>query len=233
MIVIVASRFDEQAERLAERWAPLGASLLTCRDLSEVGWQYAPDKPAESVAVIGGRAIAARDITGVLTRLPYVSEHETLHIVRQDRAYVAQEMTAFLRVWLNSLECPVLNRPSSACLSGPGWPGEQWIHLAARLGIRVQPVRWRAELSADVPKDDPASADVTVTVVGGDCLGSVDRTLAKQARLLAEVARVDLLSFRFGGDALELRGADPWPDVSSPEVADAILERLEVGGGRC
>jgi hypothetical protein len=63
-------------------------------------------------------------------------------------------------------------------------------------------------------------------------MGAVNDVLATLARRLARAARVDLLSVRFGetADGLELLGADSWPDVSSPEVADTILDYLSEAG---
>ncbi len=232
MLLVVAGRQDRQARDLVERWSGSGAGLLTCEDLSVAGWRYLLSDPENSTLVIGGRSIAAEEISGVLTRLAYVSERELVRIAREDRRYVAAEMTAFLRSWLSSLECPVLNRPVPTSLSGPGWCHEQWIHAAARLGIPVRPVRRRIAFPAGAPEDEPVPPDITVTVVGERCLGPVD--LAGRARRLARAARVELLCVRFGetGDGPELLGADAWPDASSPEVAGAILEYLS-GGGRC
>lgn len=232
MLLVVAGRHDRQARDLVERWSASGASLLTCEDLSVAGWRYRLSEPENSTLVIGGRSFAADEISGVLTRLPYISERELVRIAREDRRYVAAEMSAFLRSWLFSLECPVLNRPVPTSLSGPGWCHEQWIHAAARLGIPVRPVRRRIAFPVGAVEDEPLPPDVTVTVVGERCLGPED--LAEQARRLAWAARVDLLCVRFGeiGYGPELLGADSWPDTSSPEVADAILEYLSEGG-RC
>jgi len=232
LTLVVAGRHDGQARDLVQRWSGSGAGLLTCEDLSVAGWRYTLGEPESSTLVIGGRRIAADEIAGVLTRLSHVSEHDLSRIVQQDRRYVAAEMTAFLQSWLSTLECPVLNRPVSTSLSGPGWCHEQWVQTATRLGIPVRPVRRRIAFPADAPGAEPLPPDVTLTVVGERCLGPVNGVLTAQARRLARVARVDLLSVRFGEteDGPELLGADAWPDVSSPEVADAILEYLSEGG---
>lgn len=225
MLVIVAGSRDEKSRELAERWASRDAAVLTPRDLSMAGWRYSPGSIGRSVAMIGGRAVAAREITGVLTRLPHVPEWEPTWIHREDRAYVAAEMTAFLRSWLSSLECPVLNPPTTNCLSGPGWQQEHVAYTAAGLGIPVRPVEWRIEPSADISEDEPALAGVEVTVVGDECAGSPDQTLSGWTRSLARAARVDLLAARFeeSEEGPRLCGADPWPDVASSEVADTML----------
>ena len=202
--------------------------VLACEDLSVAGWRHDPGSPDTSVVVVGGEAIAAAGIEGVLTRRSRVLEWELARIVPADRPYVAAEMTAFLRSWLSGLGCPVLNPPVSTCLSGPGWCREEWVRAAAHLGIPVRPVRWRLDDSADAPEDEPA---FTATVVGERCLGAANHASSRWAQLLARAAGVDLLAVRFGEtkSGIELIDADPWPDVSEPEVADEILEYFGEG----
>jgi hypothetical protein len=198
VLVIVASRHDGVARRLADHWAAHEALLLTCEDLSIAGWRHPVGAAGRSTAVVGGRVVAVEEITGVLTRRPYVAEHELEHIVPADRTYVASEMTAFLLSWLSSLECPVLNQPTPSGLSGPNWWPEQWTYAAARFGLPVRPVRRRA-----VPHDDARDAadpsPLSVTVVGERCLGPVHPELADQARRFARAVGVDLLALRFSG----------------------------------
>ena len=146
LIVVVASRLDQGARTLAASQGTDRVALLTCEDLSVPGWRHYVAAGGTSVAVIDGREVAVEEITGVVTCLPNVSELELLHIVPSDRAYVAAEMSAFLLSWLSALSCPVLNRPSPTCLSGPYWRPEQWARVASEVGMRVQPVHRRVAL---------------------------------------------------------------------------------------
>jgi hypothetical protein len=231
VIIVVASCHDQRAQTLVARQGPDRVALLTCEDLSVPGWRYYLAAAGTSVAVIGGREIAPEEITGVVTCLPGVSELELLHIVPADRQYVAAEMTAFLLSWLSTLSCPVINRPTPTCLSGPYWRPEQWTYVASQIGMRVQPVYRRVAFVGDFM---PAvSESTTVTVVGERCLGQVDTTVMTGARRLARAANVEVLAVRVSGsgpDATFL-GADPWPDLTSQETADVILEYIE-GRGR-
>ena len=226
MLIVVASRLDEGAAELARRRDDV--RVLSCEDLSVAGWRHGPGASESSTAVVGGEVIPAAEIEGVLVRRSRVLNWETGHVVPGDRAYAAAEMTAFLRSWLSGLGCPVLNRPSATCLSGPGWCREEWVRAAARLGMPVRKVRWSIGSRDDLPEDEPA---FTATVVGERCLGGLNRESSGWATRLARVARVDLLAVRFGEAeaGLELLDADPWADVTAPEVADAVLEYLGEG----
>ena len=234
MVAVVASHHDRAASRFVERWAGRGAILLTVSDLSTAGWRLTGGAPQTSTAVIGGRIVAARELSGVLTRRPVVFEQELAHIAPEDRAYVAAEMTAFLCAWLAELTCPVLNRPSPACLAGPNWRRERWAHTVERLGIPVQPVRRQVGLPAQQGPPPALLARVTVTVVGNRCIGDVDDALAQAARRLAAAARVELLAVHWSGADRGARfvGADLWPDVASPPIAEAVYDYLSGGATR-
>jgi hypothetical protein len=230
MLVIVANRHNATAEALIRRWGVYDARLLSCEDLSIAGWCHRLTDPGVSTAVIDGRVIRASKITGVLTLLPWVTADQLIHIIPEDRAYVAAEMAAFLISWLSELTCPVLNRPTPACLTGPGWRPEQWVHAAARMGIPIRPIRRSVVLMAEPLPEDAVGElpPAIVTVVGERCFGEVDGTLMMHARRLAAATGVSLLTVHFdgpGGDA-RLLGAALRPDISSPEIADAILELL-------
>lgn len=226
MIVIVARRGDESARSLAARWSAHGTLLLSPPDLSISGWQYNPLATEASAAVISRRSIGSSEITGVLTRLSWVFEHELIHLAPNDRAYAASEMNAFLLALLDGLACPLLNRPTATCLSGPCWRRERWVHFAAGLGIPVCPVRREARPSDALSPEEPQPPSKSVTVVGDRCFGETDETIANCARQLASAAGVDLLRVHFrevDGES-RLLGADLCPDISSTDVADAILD---------
>jgi hypothetical protein len=226
VIVILASRNDELAQSLITRWQPYDAVLLTCADLSVRGWRDSLGLAA-STAVVGGREIAQEEIRGVLTRVPGIFEQELLHIISADRAYVAAEMTAFLTSWLSRLACPILNRPTPTSLSGPYWRPEQWTAVAARLGIPVCPVQRHVALaSAGAPMQyivEPG--EVSVTIVGDRCFGSGNEEMMRHASRLAQAVKVNFLTVHFSSiasGALFLR-ANVWPDLSSDEIADAVI----------
>jgi hypothetical protein len=229
VLVILAGEQDHSARWLAQRWNRFGAGVLSPNDLSFAGWRHHVGVACEDTAVIDRQIVPAAKITGVLTRLPCVSEHELVHIVPADRAYVAAEMTAFLLSWLSGLACRLLNRPTPTCLLGCNWRSEQWVSLASLLGIPVIPVRRHAKfLGAATTRDSIDSFD-TVTLIGERCIGASDEKHSAYARQLAAAAGVDLLAvhFRTVGGTPRLLSADVWPDITSTEVADGILEYFQ------
>jgi hypothetical protein len=228
LIVIFANRNDPDAASLAARWTAHNASLLTCDDLSVTGWRFHLGAGQSSTAVVGGHAVAFEEIEGVLIRWPGVFAQELTQIAETDRDYVAAEMMSFMVAWLSSLRCPVVNRPSPVNLTGPPWRHEQWTHAAARRGIPVRPALRRVAFNRDEPAGDRPTGGADVTVVGGRSFGAAEEELHRQARLLAEAAGVSLLRVSFSGpEAGSLfTGADLRPDISSDEVASAVLALL-------
>jgi hypothetical protein len=207
VLLVLASASDQIAAAFTRASAGR-ARLVTAADLSTPGWQATVPARGPAVAAVGGQQVPSTALDGVLVRLDLVRPHDLPHIVAADRAYVAAEMTAFLRYWLTLLDCPVLNPPGGACLSGPGWPAEQWLHAAAGAG-----------LAATATPGQPVDS---VTVVGDRVLGPA--RLHAVARALSRATGTPLLqvSVRDGPDGSVVVGANPWPDISQPHLAAAI-----------
>jgi hypothetical protein len=233
VLVVVGSRHDRAAHDIVARWASHDAALLTCEDLSTVGWQHRLPNRSASRAVVGGQIVREHDIRGVLVRRPCLLEQELIHIAASDREYVAAEMNAFLLSWLVHLPCPVLNRPDGSCLCGPNWRPLQWAQAAARAGMEVdethrpvlKPLK-RESRSAPIPADPP----IEVTVVGGRSFGATDSAHATSAQGLAAIAGVDLLAVRFAAGAGTPRfiSANAMPNLKDADVAQAVCDYLLV-----
>ena len=227
MIVIFASRYDVSSVSLATRWETHNANLLTCDDLSVVGWRHDLQSRAASKAVVGGRVIAVETIKGILIRWPGVFAQELTQITPADRDYVAREMMAFLVSWFSTMNCPVINKPTPVNLTGPAWRLEQWTHAASQVGIPVQAAQLDVVLRSDIMEPSPPSNATNVTVVGDHCFGEVDESLRDGALRLAKLAGVSLLNVSFSGPEANsfLVGADLMPALSE-ETEDALLELL-------
>jgi hypothetical protein len=230
MIVILASRWDTAAQNSAAGWAGPPVAVMTARDLSQAGWYQSVGARGASTgnhcAVIDGRSIADHEITGVLTRVSWITDAELPEIVTQDRAYVAAEMSAFLLFWLSGLTCPVLNTPTPTCLAGPGWRPERWTRAAAELGMCVRAVE--RDTRGDRPQGDAGRSIHTVTVIGSHAVGDVHADLKQRARRLAELAGVNFLHVGFSGRELgaPFVGADVFPPLDDEGVQAAVLDHL-------
>jgi hypothetical protein len=228
MFIVLASRWNQSAKALASRFTNEGWLLLTPRDLSIAGWRQQLPAGKDCVAVVDGRRIAQREIAGVLTLLPFVVEQELEYIVPEDRRYVAAEMTAFLLYWLAQLDCPVLNRPTPGCLSGPSWRKENWVRAAFQNGIPARPARCAVTRSSSLVEQVPDPPLTTVTVIGAQTFGDAAPVLHSHALRLAAVAQVYLLSIRFSGNDSDAQfvNADTFPDLSEEPLAGAVFEYL-------
>lgn len=231
MLLLLAHPHDTTVPALLKRWAGTDAVLLTCAELSQVGWQLGVGTSA-SCAVVAGKPTPIGRITGVLTRLSGITANELPHIAAADRGYVAAEMTAFLMAWLHGLPCPVLNRPGPGCLMGPSHQPAWWLHAAANAGLSVRPIRHPIKLQAEAPAPANAATRASVTVVGQKAHGAVDPALLEAASKLAAATGVGLLQVHFSHEAAgaEVLGADLWPDLLAPGIAEAVLAHFE--GGR-
>jgi hypothetical protein len=229
MLLVLASRYDEAARALVQQWSAHGAALLTPDSLSTEGWRYGDVPPEDFQVMVEGMPLRTAHIRGVLVRMPCVPQDELRRIRPDERAYVATEMTAFLLAWLSCLSCPVLNRPTPGCLAGPGWRPEQWLHVAARTGVPVVPVRRCTDTPGSYELPAEASRPHTsVSVVGEQCLGPVTPLMEDYALRLARAAGVELLAVQFAGppDAPVLAGANIWPELHAPRVSEVLLSRL-------
>lgn len=225
MFVILAGARDSAAQALASR---AHMSVLTPRDLSLGGWycRFGSQEPGN--AVLGGEIFPTQSICGVVTRLPWISPADLGHVAEDDRHYVAAEMHAFLFAWLSKLRCPLLNRPTPHCLSGPAWRNEHWIHTAARLEIPVRPARRSAVPGVRFQPALPTGPIRTVTVVGGKCAGDRSTALERYTLALAAASGCAMLSANYQEtvDGLQLLDVNLWPDLANVELQDLVLNHF-------
>ena len=224
MLVLVASRYDADAMSIVAGWGESGtAAMLTAEDLCQPGWSVSVPRSARGAAVIGGRIVPHGEVRGILTLRPAVFAAELQTIRPDDREYVAAELNAFLLEWLMAQSCPVLNRPTFSCLAGPNWRAEQWIHLAARLGIPVRAHSNYEGSGSSLPAEENA---IEIISVGERCFGCRDAKLQSWSRRLAEAAGTELLCTRFSQVQCDLLSAHSWPRLTDPDVLAAVRERL-------
>ncbi len=237
MIVVLASEHDPSAHTLISNWKDHNNNsieLLTPKDLSKKGWKYRLGDLAHSTAVINGKIVNMQEIVGVLTRLPCIFENDLFDIVKEDRSYVATEMTAFMLSWLSELRCPVLNKPTPTCLSGPYLRDEQWVYAASQVGINVRALKRDSKINNNDffrLHTQNNQQFFTVTLVGDKYFGDIDNEiLVSKAKRLAHYVGIEFVSIYFDSpdqDASCFIGANIWPDINSMEIADAIYEYMQ------
>ncbi len=195
MYIILASQVDDTAKELIQHFPSRSARILTPANLSQPGWRIHTQYPMNSIFVVGGESHCSTEINGVLSLLPCVFGPELVQIEKEARDYVASEMTAFLKFWLSSLSCPILNPPTAGCLSGPNWRREQWARAALDAGLQVSPFVRRTSPQCSSHKNEERM--VTVTLIGNKVLNENESSLSGQVRDLANVAGVNLLEVTF------------------------------------
>jgi hypothetical protein len=228
MLLVLASNKDKNATAFVSRLGSEQAALVSCDDLCRPGWRFHLANSEKGRVVADGKVIPLSQITGVLTLRPHVFEVELIYIAKQDRSYVASEINSFLMAWLSSLECPVINRPVGNCLSGPSLHQEEWVNLAASIGIPVQEVHRVVRLDIQDQKHtdgDNKTVDTQVTVVGERWIGEVDDNLGAKAVHLARAAGAVLLQIWFEKE--KFIGASAFPPLDRDPVINAVLEHLE------
>jgi hypothetical protein len=225
MIVVVASAHDVRARQVVAHWQSQGAAMLSAEDMCAPGWRMTvPYEPSLAMAVIGGRNVAAAAIDGIITLRPCIFPEEFQNVAAGQRKYVAAECNAFLLAWLIAQSCPVVNRPTAGCLSGPNWHQEQWVRLASSVGI---PARTRRSIPIR-PPEPSANRVVDVIAVGEECFGTDDPSLRQRTSDLARASGVDLLSVRFSADDGSFVAANIWPPLTDSAVMDSLSRRLGV-----
>lgn len=218
--LLLLARAGDPAARMLRQHAPHRLAHASIADLSCAGWRYESGRPEQASACAGGHVIPSEHIAAVMCRIAVVRPDELPHVHRDDRAYVAAEITAFLRAWLAQFAGLRFNEPTWRSLAGPGWHSFQWTWRVARIGIPV------AELSRS-PADVRRSRRETVvaTVVGGDVFGLTDPTLLDYSVRIARAAKAGLLAVTFVHDGdWKFLSADPCPTLDSATAA-AVLRR--------
>jgi hypothetical protein len=152
-----------------------------------------------------------------------VTPSDLPHVHRDDRAYVAAEITAFLRAWLAQFAGVRFNEPCWASLAGPAWHALQWTRFVA--GIAV-PVVGPQSPSGGTVRPERETATATATVVHGEVFGVTDPALIDYSRRIARAAKSGLLAVTFVRDReWRFLSADPCPALDSASAA-AVIRRV-------
>lgn len=225
-ILILASNKDSSNEVFLLQAGGCDVNIISPQQLSQAGWLYRHKNDVTANYVNGSETTPADEIDGVIVRLAAVSPDDLPHIVEADRSYLATEMTAFLLAWLSSLKCPMLNRPTPCCLSGPYLHQAQLIYLVARLGIPVSPCKTIIKPGFESGQQD-TNATSRVVIVGEHHLGQVHPRLLSYAKTIARALDVEFVAVDFNGqdEDAEFTGISLWPEIND-SLAKLMLDHL-------
>jgi hypothetical protein len=216
VILLILPRGGRRTFGLARDDVPgdWGVTVLEPSGLSVPGWAHDPESPRGDRLVIGGDDYGTGRRTAVITALDAVEPFDLPHVRTEDREFVASEMTAFLRSWLQTLDCPVLDPPTTLALSGAASDRAVWSKATAALAVADrQPIpvpRMRAHV---------------VTVVAGTVIGPAPEPAATTALSLAQAANVTAARLTLTDDTHDpaLCDAAPWWYAPSWPALQALL----------
>lgn len=216
MILLILRRGARRALGLAESdtHGHSAIRILEPAELSVPGWSHNPENPREDHLVVAGEIHPAERLTAVITALDAVEPFDLPHVRTEDRGFVASEMTAFLRSWLLTLACPVLDRPTTLALSGAASDRAAWSKAAAAVAVTD---RQATPL--------PRTQTHAVMVVAGRVVGPAPKPAANTALSLARAANVTAARLTLADDAHEpaLCEAAPWWRTPNRPALQALL----------
>ncbi|MCC2594697.1 hypothetical protein LKO27_14940 [Tessaracoccus sp. OS52] len=216
MIVLLAHHRDRMAPVLARQIGGLtgeDVGTLTPRDLSRPGWTLASPPDGSGRLVVGGQPVEESSVRLFVSLTDDVPAASLDWIAPAERAYVASEMTAFLRFLLETVSPRVLVPPGDCSLAGPDHPIEVWAAVA-RLRPRL-----------DVGRRDLRE----VSVVDGVVAGHSSWTLRRAAKRMSDWSASPWLRARFSPTADELVSVTTLPDLSTrlDEAARLVASVVE------
>ena len=225
MILIISNYLDDTAGELLKLFPAGKASLFTSQHLSSRGIAAYSNQFNNSYVTIEENSLSVESITGVITLIPSIFPWELIQIEKEDREYVAGEMTAFMIYFLSCLRCPKLNPPSPSCLSGFNWRQEHWIKKAFELRIPVKPI----EISSrEKIKTNYLDAEIiTIIIIGNQFCGQDNELLISYAFHLARHTGMKLLQVNFikySNDETYFLSASQFPDLDNNSVMEAMVD---------
>jgi hypothetical protein len=228
MVLVFASQLDEIAQAAVAGWPESMATLLTVDDLSIDGWSINNKDFSRSTIVASGQQYSVADLSGVVTLLPYIMEHELFRIEEPNRRYVATEMTAFLYYVFTSLKCPLINKPSAYNLTGPNWRYEEWLRACQRVSLPIKPYRRQFPEEIVSPNNAIFAPFETKTIIVLNKRVIVSHAEAFNVKVLqlAELAGVEYLEIIFAEENSRffLCSANCIPNMNEPQVLTELYE---------
>ena len=236
MIIFLCSPDDISARHFVtglRRHHGLAAQIITPQELV-----YAPDMEHRlngthtfsSVKLASHGRLDSRSITGVVNRLEFLPDAHLARVNATDRAYSQQELLAIWSSWISALPCPVINRPTAICVTGPLFHPAIWQHHAAAAGLPTAPMLY----DVDLPDPVAPAPMHSVIVCKDQCHGaSLPPGLFGACCDLARLAGLDMLEVMFGQgpSGAVFSHASPIPDLgrAAPGLLAQVAQIFQEG----
>jgi hypothetical protein len=234
MYVMLCSAMDTSALWAASGLAgllPGPLELVLSETLAEgAQWEHrvGNDGTHVKMTLADGRMLCGSKMKGVVNRLMMPPMSKVRWPSETEQAYVQGEMHALYLSWLNGLPCVMLNRPSTSCLSGRFFMASEWLHRAAKAGLKTAPLYQTDDDGRDgYAFSVPESAVRQSVIVAGDCVFPVRVPNAVRAGCvrLAEDTSMAIMGAEFYID-----GNGEWcfaGGIASPDLRAGGMPLLE------
>ncbi len=244
MFLILCSSYDAPAIWAAHGLQAMGlhpVSLVTPEMFaSATTLEHRVGNDGTSIALkfMDGYGISDHNLRGVLNRLPGPPREIIDRFAPADRDYALQEMTAFYLSWLNSLPCPILNRPTPQGLSGRWFHNSELVLLAHQSGLATSIYRQSAKDPVEdgyKPLAPPEARIERVVVLDGEVFGAQPPAQVQDACCqFSKLCRTPLLGVDFFIDSGTwiFSHATPLPDyqVGGSRLLQRLAQVFQTGG---
>lgn len=217
------------AEGLTSRGMAPVLHLTTGDLLGPTTWVHTVgnDGAAFTARLSDGTELKSQNVAGVVNQIGFIPPSYTASMVEADREYASHEVNAFFLSWLNSVDAPILNPPSSRGLAGAWRPASEWASLAAKAGLGHTPLTSTGPEPTSPWSEGSPPHRTAITVDGEIVDDGLDEETRQACLRLADLASTPLLGIEFiigdGGD-LVFAGASPQPPL--PVAGEAIIDAL-------
>ena len=157
MILIFSHIASEAASELVTQFPKEAAFLITASAFHQtVRAEISVNKFLSTCVTINDQKINVKEITGVITTIPFFLQQEFYYIDPADRDYICAEMNSLFIYFLSTLSCKKLNPPTVRSLTGLGLHKIEILKTAQKLDIPVWPFKMKngsatgARLSSEI-----------------------------------------------------------------------------------
>jgi len=168
LILVFSHIASEAASELVTQFPAETAFLITASAFHQtVRAEISVNDFLSTCLRINGQKINVKEITGVVTTIPFFLRQEFYYIDPADRDYVCSEMNSLFIYFLSTLSCRKINPPSLRSLTGLGLHKIEVLKTARYLGIPA----WPATLKNGSPTRTNPSSDtefVRCTLIGNE-----------------------------------------------------------------